>query len=288
VCRDPAAGRLSSSGNVRTRKLTVAYDGSGFVGWQRQAAGDSIQGILEDALAEFDGRPVTVYGAGRTDAGVHALGQVASVRLESAIDAMTMTRALNAKLPEAIRVLKVEDAPADFHARFSATSKTYRYLIGRGDIASPFTRAFTWPLTGPLDVMAMRQAARALVGRHDFSAFRSVGSGTPDSVRTISRAEVLVIPQPPAALWGPSADVIAVELAADGFLRHMVRAITGTLVEVGRGWRSPDSMRTLTAGAARADAGATAPPHGLFLVRVDYDSGGVAGGLSTGCAEGDD
>ena len=171
---------------MRTFKLTLTYDGSSFVGWQRQAEGESIQGILEDVLSRFDGAPVTVHGAGRTDAGVHALGQVASVRLATPIDELTLVRAVNAQLPEAIRVVSVRVVPDDFHARFSATSKTYRYLISAAEIASPFTRAFTWHLPGRFDLMAMRRAARHLLGRHDFSAFRSVGGGSPDSVRTVT------------------------------------------------------------------------------------------------------
>jgi len=255
---------------VRTRKITLAYDGSTYVGWQRQAEGESIQGVLEEALSRFDGNPVTVHGAGRTDAGVHALGQVASVRLASDIDDATLARALNAQLPESIRVLGVATVPDDFHARFSATSKTYRYVIARSTVASPFTRAFCWHVPEPLDLMAIRQAARQLLGRHDFSAFRSVGGGSPDSERTVMRAEVLGLPAHGPGIWGGE-QMIAVELAADGFLRHMVRAVTGTLVEVGRGWRSPDSISALVARGSRSQAGATAPPQGLFLVRVDYD-----------------
>lgn len=253
-------------------KFTIAYDGSPFVGWQRQAAGESIQGVLEDVLARFAGAPVTLHGAGRTDAGVHALGQVASARLNTALDESTFARALNAQLPEAIRILRVERVEESFHARFSATSKTYRYLLATGDTALPFTRVFAWHVPERLDVMAMRRAARLLVGRHDFSAFRSTGGGTADSTRTVSRAEVLTIAEG-GPLWGVQLPMVAVEVAADGFLRHMVRAIVGTLLEVGRGWRSPESVGLLVSGADRAQAGPTAPPHGLFLVRVDYDQG---------------
>jgi len=260
---------------VRTLKLTLAYDGTSFVGWQRQADGQSIQGVIEDVLGRFGGSAVTVHGAGRTDAGVHALGQVASVHLDTAVDDQTLTRAVNAQLPAAIRVLEARTVEDDFHARFSASSKTYRYLIGRAAVVSPFVSPYVWHVPEPLDVMAMRRAARHLLGRHDFSAFRSVGGGSPDSVRTLTRAEVLLIPQGVASgtLFGSIGEVLAVEVAADGFLRHMVRAIVGTLVEIGRGWRAPESMPDLVAGMPRGEAGATAPAQGLFLVRVDYDQG---------------
>ena len=245
---------------TRTLKLTVAYDGSRFVGWQRQAEGESIQGVLEEALARFEGAPVTVHGAGRTDAGVHALGQVASVRVTCAHDSATLTRALNAQLPEDVRVLNVEDAEAEFHARFSARSKTYRYVIRNAPIVMPFERAYVWHLAERLNLDAMQEAAGLVAGTHDFAAFQSVGTESPGSIRTVLRSAVREIE--------PS--LLAYEVTGEGFLRYMVRALTGTLVEIGRGWRDPASMRELLAGGRRADAGATAPPHGLFLVGVDY------------------
>jgi tRNA pseudouridine38-40 synthase len=245
---------------MRTLKLTVAYDGTRFVGWQRQADGESIQGRLEEALARFEGGPVTVHGAGRTDAGVHALGQVASAEVSFTHDAAAILRGLNASLPPDIRIVNVADAPPGFHARFSARSKTYRYVISHAPVASPFDRAFAWHLPEPLDVDRMRAAAAALVGTHDFAAFQSTGSETSGTVRTMTRSQIT-----------GRGDVIEYEISGDAFLRHMVRAIVGTLVEIGRGWRSPDSMASLLAGGDRGQAGATAPPHGLFLVRVDYD-----------------
>jgi len=255
---------------MRTLKLTLSYDGTRLVGWQRQAEGDSVQSLLEDALARFEGGPVTVHGAGRTDAGVHALGQVASVQVGFAHDAATLTRALNAQLPEDVRVLAVEDAAPGFHARFDARSKTYRYCIRNGPAASPFERAFVWHVPQPLDVDAMRQAASRLLGRHDFSAFRSIGTDVPDSVRTLHTSAI--VETAGAAPWvGDSAPLLTYEVSGDGFLRHMVRAIVGTLVEVGRGWRDPAQMDALLQSRDRARAGATAPPHGLFLVRVVYD-----------------
>ena len=251
---------------MRTLKLTLSYDGTRLVGWQRQAAGDSVQGVLEDALARFEGGPVTVHGAGRTDAGVHALGQVASVEVTFAHDAGMLARALNAQLPEDVRVLAVEDAAPGFHARFDARSKTYRYCIRNGPVASPFERAFVWHVPQPLDLDAMRQAAACLLGRHDFSAFRSIGTEVPDAVRTLHASAIVE-----TAGAGDGGRLLTYEVTGDGFLRHMVRAIVGTLVEVGRGWRDPAQMDALLQSRDRARAGATAPPHGLFLVRVVYD-----------------
>jgi tRNA pseudouridine38-40 synthase len=245
---------------MRTLKITLAYDGTNYVGWQRQGDGESIQGHLEEALARFEGGPVSVHGAGRTDAGVHALGQVASARVSFQHDPLTLTRALNAQLPEDIRVVSVQDAGADFHARFSATSKMYRYQIRNTPVASPFQRFWEWHLAEALNLGAMQDAASRLVGTHDFAAFRSVGTKLQDTVRTVTAAE-----------WRQHAGVVTFEISGNGFLRHMVRAIVGTLVEVGRGWRDSATVVQLLQGGTRSQAGATAPPHGLFLVRVDYD-----------------
>jgi len=235
------------------------------VGWQRQAEGDSVQSVLEDALARFEGKPVTVHGAGRTDAGVHALGQVASAEVTFTHDVTTLVRALNAQLPEDVRVLSVDDAAPGFHARFSARSKAYRYCIRNGAIASPFERAFVWHVPQPLDVVAMQEAAARLLGRHDFSSFRSIGTEVPDAVRT------LTVSQLTETRLSDTDALLTYDVSGDGFLRHMVRAIVGTLVEVGRGWRDPAQMDALLQAKDRARAGATAPPQGLFLVRVDYD-----------------
>jgi tRNA pseudouridine38-40 synthase len=245
---------------MRVLKLTLTYDGTRFVGWQRQADGESIQGLLEEALARFEGAPVTVHGAGRTDAGVHALGQVASASVTFTHPAETIFRALNAQLPEDIRIVEIADAAPGFHARFSARSKSYRYQIRAGTVGDPFTRAFVWQVPEPLNVGAMADAAAVLVGTHDFTAFQSVGTEVVSTTRTIFRSDIRELDR-----------MCVYEVTADGFLRHMVRAIVGTLVEIGRGWRSVESMAQLVERGTRAQAGATAPPHGLFLVRVDYD-----------------
>jgi tRNA pseudouridine38-40 synthase len=258
---------------MRTVKLTMAYDGTRFVGWQRQASGESIQGWLERALERLEGAPVTVHGAGRTDAGVHALAQVASVSLGGTHDSATLIRALNAQLPPDIRIRAVEDVALDFHARFSARRKTYRYLVRQAPFADPFERTFAWHVPEPLRISDMIAAAAALQGTHDFSAFRSAGSEVTTTVRTIFRSELrglsggAGVPE-----TNPVGVLLAYDVEGDGFLRHMVRAIAGTLVEVGRGARTVESVAALLrAGTARAEAGPTAPAHGLYLVGVAYD-----------------
>ena len=271
---EPGTKNTESVDHMRTLKLTLSYDGTPFVGWQRQATGASIQGLLENVLARLEGGPVTVHGAGRTDAGVHALGQVASVQISSSHPVDIIARALNASLPPEVRVGRVEQATDDFHARFSARSKTYRYRIRNAAIASPFESAYVWHIQDTLDRPAMQEAAAALVGTHDFAAFRSLGGDATTTVRTVTASEVSVgrapLGPPGEPEDGPGS-LLVYEITGDGFLRHMVRAVAGTLVAVGRGQRRASSMAALLAGGHRADAGATAPPQGLFLVRVVYD-----------------
>ena len=261
----------------RTFKLTIAYDGTKYVGWQRQSEGVSIQGLLEEALARFEGRPTTVHGAGRTDAGVHALGQVASVQLSGGHDTRQLLRGLNTSLPPDVRVLQVDEVADDFHARFSARSKAYRYAIRNASIVSPFEYPYVWQVPERLDLAAMQAAAAMLMGTHDFACFRSTGQEAKrGTTRTITQSDILTdyrLPttghQLPTTNYQPG--LLTYEVTATGFLRHMVRAIAGTLVEVGRGQRSPDSVSALLDGRSRADAGVTAPAQGLFLVSVTYD-----------------
>jgi tRNA pseudouridine38-40 synthase len=256
-------------------KIVLTYDGTGYAGWQRQRNGVSIQQLVEDALSAIEGEPTPVVGAGRTDAGVHALGQVASAELSGRRDTQTLERALNARLPEAVRVLQIQEAPPEFNARFAASSKTYRYRILVSPVADPFSARYAWLLHPPLDVLAMAEAAAMLEGRHDFAAFQSTGSTVRSSVRELS--SVVVSEGPVGDPWTGVASafpgrLVAVDVTGDGFLRHMVRAIAGTLVEVGVGRSTPDGVRVMMASRDRGRAGRTAPPHGLFLVRVDYKS----------------
>jgi tRNA pseudouridine38-40 synthase len=290
-------------------KLTLAYDGTDLVGWQRQASGISVQGLLEDALRELDGRAVIVSGAGRTDAGVHALGQVASFSLDRAIESDALARAINAQLPKTVRVVAAIETPPEFHARFAARAKTYRYRIWNGPVISPFEHRYAWHITGPLDVGAMCAAARRVDGRHDFAAFQAAGSTTTTTERTILASCVrrrVTAEEQPSLSSRPSSDglasreaeektcsgiesdgfdlsvlrgegLITYEIVGDGFLRHMVRTIVGTLVEIGRGRRAVDWIDDVLASRDRAAAGPTAPAAGLFLVAVDYGDA-LAGG----------
>jgi tRNA pseudouridine38-40 synthase len=250
-------------------RITLSYDGTDVVGWQRQASGTSIQGLLEDALAALEGAAVAAIAAGRTDAGVHALGQVAAFTLTRPIEATVLRRALNARLPGAVRVLEAVDVPADFHPQFLARTKTYRYRLWTDDAVSPFERRYVWHVPGALDVAAMHAAARLLEGTQDFAAFQASGSETATTVRTIVESVVGRAPLGDRA-GNARSPIVEYTVRGNGFLRHMVRTIVGTLVEVGRGRRRPDSVRALIRSRDRAAAGPTAPPSGLFLVRVDF------------------
>ena len=256
---------------MRTLKITVAYEGTAYVGWQRQSNGSSIQGCLEAALAEIEEAPVAVVGAGRTDAGVHALGQVASVRLRHQIAPDALLRAVNARLPSDIRVVAAEVSPEPFHARFDATAKTYRYRLLHDAVVSPFDRRYAWHVGEPLDHERMVDAGRALVGEHDFAAFQASGSSTHSTVRTLFELTLSRAPRDPRSVaCGVGAALTVIEARGSGFLRHMVRVIVGTLVEVGRGQRDRAAVEHALRSRDRCSAGQTAPPHGLFLMRVEY------------------
>jgi len=248
---------------MRTLKITLAYDGTAYNGWQFQTTGPTIQSTIEKALQQITGQSVRVTASGRTDAGVHALGQVLSVHLETSLDDEPLCRALNANTPFDIEFLNVETVADGFHAIRDAKRKRYRYVIQYGSRRDVIGRAFNWYVYGPLNVAAMKQAAEQLVGTHDFASFQASGSDRKTTVRTIYELCL-------AQFTERGADKINIEVEADGFLYNMVRNIVGTLVEIGRGKQDIDWIGRVLAAQNRRAAGVTAPPQGLFLLKVDY------------------
>jgi len=241
-------------------RLLLEYDGTGYHGWQRQKNALTIQEVVETALAKLTGEPVKLLGSGRTDAGVHARGQVANFHTSSHIPLKAFHAGLNSLLPRDIAVLDAAAAPPDFHARKSARAKTYEYLILNRPEPSPLNRRYAWVVREALNLEAMARAAAVLSGEHDFSAFRASGSGSGHAVR-----EVL------AAAWHQGeAGRLRFVITANGFLRGMVRSLVGTMVEMGQGKRPPEDLAGLLASGDRAGAGPTAPAQGLFLVKVLY------------------
>jgi tRNA pseudouridine38-40 synthase len=244
---------------VRNVKITIQYDGTDYHGWQMQLNGRTIQGELTAALSRIDARHVVIHGAGRTDAGVHAEGQVASFNLAGEIGATELRDAINGNLNRDIRVLSVEFVDSSFHARLSAKRKTYRYRIWNGDVVPPFVYRYVYHYRGSLDIAEMQRAGSFLIGQHDFRAFAGAAADTKNSVRTMARLEV-----------ERDGDVISIIAVANGFLRYMVRSIAGTLIEVGRGHRSADIVSSALDQRNRALVGPTAPASGLTLAQVDY------------------
>lgn len=240
-------------------KLTVEYDGTNYCGWQVQPNGESVQAVLERAIATFVGKPTRLLGSGRTDAGVHALGQVANFFCTRDHDPHRMRRALNALTPADIAITRVEMVPDSFDARRDGRSRVYEYHILNRPTASPFYLNRAWHLHDPLDVAAMRAATTCLVGEHDFSSFRAAGCEAAHPVRTVYHT-----------CLEKRADLLVYTIEATAFLRHMVRNIIGTLAEVGRGLRSPDGFSDLLEERDRTKAGPTAPANGLYLVEVRY------------------
>jgi tRNA pseudouridine38-40 synthase len=248
---------------VRNIRLVVEYDGTGLCGWQRQANGPTVQGHLEDALAKLLTHEVRVVGASRTDAGVHASGQVAAFRTERPIPLHGIRRGLNALLPDAIAIADAAEAADDFHPRFSATGKHYRYLLFTRADRSPRWRDRAWHRAGPraIDLAAMRDGAAALIGEHDFAAFRAAGCTASTTVRRIEHIEIT----------DRRESLVAIDVRGNAFLRNMVRIVVGTLVEVGEGKRPVRQVAEILASKDRTQAGITAPPQGLELVSVRYD-----------------
>jgi len=247
-------------------KLTIEYNGGPFMGWQRLASGPSVQGALEDAVAALTGARSDVVGAGRTDSGVHARGQVAHVDIEKPFEARKLAEALNAHLrPHPIAVVHAEEAAPEFHARFSATRRAYLYKIINRRAPLTIDRGQCWRVSPGLDVAAMHQAAQRLIGRHDFTTFRDAHCQAKSPVKTLDRCDVFAFPAPHSG-----GGEIGIVCEAQSFLHRQVRSMVGTLVEVGLGKMSAEEVSDALAAADRARCGPVATADGLYLMRVDY------------------
>jgi tRNA pseudouridine38-40 synthase len=261
-------------------KLTLSYDGTSFHGWQVQPGCPTVQGTLAAVLEHLTGERVLPQGSGRTDAGVHALAQVATVELVAPIPAANLLRALNRALPPSIRILRAEPVPTDFHARHSALRKTYEYRIferrpsdapATDRICSPFLAPYAWDCPWPLQLAPMQQAAALLLGTHDFTSF---AASDPDQTQRGGASPQSSAPNPVKTLFAAELtreqDLLLFRFTGSGFLHHMVRNLVGTLVEIGRGALAPTEIPSILAARNRATAGPTAPAQGLYLVCVDY------------------
>ncbi|MGC9194767.1 MAG: tRNA pseudouridine(38-40) synthase TruA [Syntrophobacteraceae bacterium] len=253
----------------RNIKLVVEYDGGGYHGWQRQAGCLTIQEVIESRLGIMLGQRVGINASGRTDAGVHAKGQVINFRVRTRLSAEEIQKGLNSLLPDDIAVIAAQEVPRSFHARFSALSKVYEYHILNRLAPTALLRKYLWHVRNPLAVAPMRECLKIVCGKNDFSAFMASGSPVSSTSRTMLRAELENL--------GP--DRLKFTFEADGFLRHMVRNLTGTLVEVGKGKKTTTDFERILKSGDRKQAGITAPGRGLYLMSVNY---GQNGGLSSG------
>lgn len=247
---------------MRNIKLTIEYDGKEFNGWQKQPNKLNIQGTIEQAIKTITGEDVDLQASGRTDAGVHALGQVANFKTNSNIPIEKMSIAINCNLKKSIRIVKAEEVEERFHSRLSCKRKTYRYIINNSEIPSAIYRNLETHIPYKLDIEKMKQAVKYFEGEHDFKAFKASGTSSKSSIRTIYKAEVLKMPN----------NRIYIELTGNGFLYNMVRIIAGTLVDVGTGEIKPEDIEKIIESKDRTNAGKTLPPQGLYLVCVNYNN----------------
>jgi len=250
---------------MRNLKLTLAYDGSEFSGWQVQPDAPTIQGTLASAIGRLTGEKVLPQGSGRTDAGVHALGQVATFSTQASIPAENLVKALNDILPASIRVLEASQASPEFHARKSARAKTYRYRIYRGPICPPFLARYVWHYPYPLDQDAMLNAAGLVAGEHDFTSFAAV-----DPERDREEGEVSNVRRIFSSQWEVRGEELIYTVRGSGFLHHMVRNLVGTFILVGKATLKPEDLTRILEARNRSAAGPTAPASGLYLVSVEY------------------
>ena len=244
---------------MRRIKLTVAYDGTNYCGWQIQPNGITVEEVLNRALSRLTGEELRVTGASRTDAGVHARGNIAVFDTASTIPAKRFAYAVNPLLPEDIAVVNSEEVPQDWHPRYQNSVKTYEYRILNREMPDPLRRKYTWHVSFPLDIDKMRTAAEYLKGEHDFRSFCSIHTGAATTVRTVYMLDI-----------GKTGDEIVIRISGNGFLYNMVRIIAGTLTEVGRGFRTPGNVKKILEAEEREKSGATAPPQGLTLISIEY------------------
>lgn len=244
---------------MRRIKLTVAYDGTNYCGWQIQPNGITVEEVLNRALSRLTGEELRVTGASRTDAGVHARGNIAVFDTASTIPAERFAYAVNPLLPEDIAVVNSEEVPQDWHPRCQNSVKTYEYRILNREMPDPLRRKYTWHVSFPLDIDKMRTAAEYLKGEHDFRSFCSIHTGAATTVRTVYMLDI-----------GKTGDEIVIRISGNGFLYNMVRIIAGTLTEVGRGFRTPGNVKKILEAEEREKSGATAPPQGLTLISIEY------------------
>lgn len=244
---------------MRNIKLIIEYDGKKFNGWQKQPNKPNIQGEIENAIKEITGETVELYASGRTDAGVHGLGQVANFKIESNIELSKIPIAINSKLKKSIVIKSAEEVDEKFHARYNAKGKKYRYIINNSQVGSAIYRDLEYHMPVKLDFEKMEKALKYFEGEHDFKAFKSSGTSSKNSVRTIYKAQLI-----------KENERIIIELTGSGFLYNMVRIIAGTIVDVGLGKIKPEDITAIIESKDRTKAGKTLPPHGLYLVEVYY------------------
>jgi len=255
---------------VRNLRLILSYDGADLAGWQVQPGRTTVQGALASAIGRLSGENVLPQGSGRTDAGVHALAQVASFATASKIPTKNWVQALNDILPSSIRVLEVTEAAPEFHARKSARAKTYRYRILRAAICPPFLARYVWHYPYPLEESAMVAAARVVVGEHDFTSFAAVDAERVERIAAGEDVHTTNIRTIFASSWTREGEELIYSVRGSGFLHHMVRNLVGTFLLVGKGTVSPEDLRRILDARERTAAGATAPASGLYLVEVEY------------------
>lgn len=256
--------------SFRNIRIVLEYDGTGFCGWQSQKSGKSIQGTIQGTLEKITGEKIKLIGSGRTDAGVHALGQVANFKLQSPISLSKIKTALNSLLSPSIVIREIEEVSTDFHAQISAKRKRYVYFILNDEFSSPFLDRYCWQIKQPLNWQKMKEALKFLKGKHDFKSFQSVGTPVKSTMREIYKIEIKKAQSRGAWRYPPTKNLYEIMIEGNGFLKQMVRNMVGTLVEIGKEKLSISDIKKILKAKDRTKAGATAPAKGLFLVIVNY------------------